>query len=103
MRAAVLDGPGPPAALVIRYIPVPEPVAGGVLIRVQPFGLNRSELHTRLGLAQRRSADRLRRGSGGGAGTAVMPIGRVYRFDQIVQPHADTEANRVSGKLVMLT
>ena len=32
-----------------------------------------------------------------------MPIGRVYRFDQIVQAHADTEANRVSGKLVMLT
>ena len=116
MRAAVLDGPGPPAALVIRYIPVPEPVAGGVLIRVQPFGLNRSELHTRLGLAQRRSADRLRRGSGRppppplqgfldgvAAGTAVMPIGRVYRFDQIVQARADTEANRVSGKLVMLT
>jgi len=37
------------------------------------------------------------------ARTAVVPIGRIYRFDQIVQAHADTEANRVSGKLVMLT
>jgi NADPH:quinone reductase len=37
------------------------------------------------------------------AGTAVVPIGHVYRFDQIVQAHADMEANRVSGKLVVLT
>jgi NADPH:quinone reductase len=37
------------------------------------------------------------------AGTAVVPIGRVYRFDQIVQAHADMEANRVSWKLVVLT
>jgi NADPH:quinone reductase-like Zn-dependent oxidoreductase len=29
--------------------------------------------------------------------------GRVYRFDQIVEAHADMEANRVSGKLVVLT
>jgi len=52
MRAVVLDGPGPPEALVIREIPVPEPAAGWVLIKVMAFGLNRSELHTRLGLAQ---------------------------------------------------
>ena len=32
-----------------------------------------------------------------------MPIGRVYRLDQIVQAHADMEASRVSGKLVVLT
>jgi NADPH2:quinone reductase len=52
MRAVVPDGPGPPEALVIREIPVPEPAAGSVLIKVKAFGLNRSELHTRLGLAQ---------------------------------------------------
>jgi NADPH:quinone reductase len=52
MRAVVLDGPGPPEALVIRDLPVPDPAAGWVLIRVRAFGLNRSELHTRLGLAQ---------------------------------------------------
>src|SRR3954451_8585799 len=52
MRAVVLDAPGPPEALRIREIPVPEPRPGWVLIRVQAFGINRSELHTRLGLAQ---------------------------------------------------
>ena len=52
MRAVVLDGPGPPEALRIRDLPVPEPHPGWVLIRVKAFGLNRSELHTRLGLAQ---------------------------------------------------
>src|SRR4051794_31381700 len=48
MRAVVLDAPGPPEALRIREIPVPEPRPGWVLIRVQAFGINRSELHTRL-------------------------------------------------------
>ena len=52
MRAVVLDGPGPPEALVIRELPVPEPAAGWVLIRVRAFGLNRSELHMRLGVAE---------------------------------------------------
>lgn len=51
MRAVVLDAPGPPDALTIREIPIPAPVAGDVLIAVKAFGLNRSELHTRLGLA----------------------------------------------------
>lgn len=51
MRAIVLDAPGPPAALKLREIPRPEPREGWVLLRVEAFGLNRSELHTRLGLA----------------------------------------------------
>ncbi len=52
MRAIVLDAPGPATALTIRELPVPEPEPGWVLIRVRAFGLNRSELHTRLGLAE---------------------------------------------------
>ena len=52
MRAVVLERPGPASALVIRDIPVPEPATGWVLIRVRAFGINRSELHTRLGLAE---------------------------------------------------
>src|SRR5438094_9608364 len=52
MRAVVLDAPGPPEALRIRELPVPEPRPGWVLIRVKAFGINRSELHTRLGLAE---------------------------------------------------
>jgi NADPH:quinone reductase len=52
MRAVVLDAPGPPEALRIREVPVPVPVPGQVLIKVEAFGLNRSELHTRLGLGE---------------------------------------------------
>ena len=52
MRAVVLDAPGPPEALTIRQLPVPVPEPGWVLIEVKAFGLNRSELHTRLGLAE---------------------------------------------------
>ncbi len=51
MRAVVLDAPGLPEALQIRDRPVPTPQAGQVLIQVRAFGLNRSELHTRLGLS----------------------------------------------------
>jgi NADPH:quinone reductase len=52
MRAIVLDAPGPPDALNIRELEVPTPKEGWVLIEVKAFGLNRSELHTRLGLAE---------------------------------------------------
>lgn len=51
MRAVVLDAPGPPDALHLRELPIPTPEPGQVLIRVKAFGLNRSELDTRLGLA----------------------------------------------------
>lgn len=52
MRAVVLDAPGPASALIICELPIPVPVPGWVLIRVRAFGLNRSELHMRLGLAE---------------------------------------------------
>ena len=52
MRAIVLDAPGPAESLHYRDLPRPVPVPGEVLIEVKAFGLNRSELHTRLGLAQ---------------------------------------------------
>lgn len=52
MKAVVLDAPGPPEALQIRDVPVPTPRQRQVLIKVAAFGLNRSELHTRLGLAE---------------------------------------------------
>src|SRR5690349_23820747 len=52
MRAVVLDAvPAPPEGLVVRELPVPQPEPGWVLIEVKAFGLNRSELKTRLGLA----------------------------------------------------
>jgi NADPH:quinone reductase len=52
MRAVVLTEPGPVANLELRELPIPEPKPGWVLIRVRAFGLNRSELHLRLGYAE---------------------------------------------------
>jgi len=49
MKAVQLDEPGPPEVLQIRDLPMPAPPAGWVRIRVEAFGLNRSELHLRLG------------------------------------------------------
>ena len=49
MKAVVIHEPGEPEALKIESLPVPEPVAGQILIRVKAFGLNRSELFTRQG------------------------------------------------------
>jgi NADPH:quinone reductase-like Zn-dependent oxidoreductase len=52
VRAVVLDAPGPPEALRIKDLPVPDVADGWVRIKIEAFGLNRSELHTRLGLAE---------------------------------------------------
>jgi NADPH2:quinone reductase len=51
MKAVVPEAPGPPEAPQIRHLPIPTPRPGEVLIKVAAFGLNRSELHTRLRLA----------------------------------------------------
>jgi len=37
------------------------------------------------------------------AGKAVVPIGHVCRFEEIVQAYKDMEASSVSGKLVVTT
>ena len=52
MKAVVLDAPGPVEALQVREVPDPVPAPGWVLIEVRAAGLNRSELHTRLGMAE---------------------------------------------------
>jgi NADPH2:quinone reductase len=52
MKAVVLDAPGPVEALQLRELPDPVPEPGWVLIEVRAAGLNRSELHTRLGMAE---------------------------------------------------
>ena len=51
MRAVVVDRPGPPEVLQLRDLPVPDPQPGEVLVQVKAFGLNRSELHFRQGVA----------------------------------------------------
>lgn len=52
MRAVVLSQPGGPESLVLSTVPLPQLRPGWVRIAVRAFGLNRSELHTRLGLSQ---------------------------------------------------
>ena len=59
MRAVVVDGPGAPEVLRVRDVPIPTPKPGWVLIRVKAFGLNRSELHFRQGLAYSGSFPRI--------------------------------------------
>lgn len=50
MRAAVLHAPGLTAKFTVEPSwPVPVPQPGQVLIHVKAFGINRSELFTRLG------------------------------------------------------
>jgi NADPH:quinone reductase-like Zn-dependent oxidoreductase len=60
MRAVVLDAPGQVQNLHIRTLPVPQPAPGWVRIKVRAFGLNRSELHTRLGHAEGVTSPRVR-------------------------------------------
>jgi NADPH2:quinone reductase len=59
MRAVVVDEPGGPQVLEVRDVPIPVPAAGWVLIRVEAFGLNRSELHFRSGVASTGSFPRI--------------------------------------------
>src|SRR5437588_11782390 len=51
MKAIQLDAPGPPDALHVRDLPLPEPPGGWVRIQIESFGINRSELHLRHGQA----------------------------------------------------
>lgn len=49
MKAVIIYEAGGPDVLKIEQRPVPKPQSGQVLIRVEAFGLNRSELFTRQG------------------------------------------------------
>ena len=49
MRAAIVHKPGGPEALILQDLPLPVPTSGQVLIRIRAFGLNRSEMWTRMG------------------------------------------------------
>ncbi|MCB9777673.1 MAG: zinc-binding dehydrogenase [Alphaproteobacteria bacterium] len=49
MRAIVVHTPGGPEALELEHRPVPEPPPGWVRVRIEAFGLNRSEWFTRRG------------------------------------------------------
>ena len=59
MRAVVISAPGGPDVLQIREVPIPAPRQGWVLVKVEAFGLNRSELHFRSGVAYSGSFPRI--------------------------------------------
>jgi NADPH2:quinone reductase len=59
MRAVVVEQPGGPEVLRVKVVPVPVPRPGWILIRVEAFGLNRSELHFRSGVASTGSFPRV--------------------------------------------
>ncbi|MGB5704137.1 MAG: hypothetical protein WBM48_15050, partial [Polyangiales bacterium] len=48
MKAWRLYEPGGPGAFVLEDLPTPEPEPGRVLIKIEAFGLNRSEWFTRI-------------------------------------------------------
>ena len=49
MNAWVIEQPGGPEVFQLRELPLPQPEPGQVLIRIEAFGLNRSEYFTRIG------------------------------------------------------
>ena len=59
MRAVVVEAPGGPEVLELREVELPAVAAGQVRIRVKAFGLNRSELHFRSGVAYSGSFPRI--------------------------------------------
>jgi len=49
MKAVVLEKPCTALDLVVREVPVPKVKPGWVLVKIKAFGINRSEIFTRLG------------------------------------------------------
>ena len=49
MRAIVREAYGGPENLTLREVPLPEPGAGEVRIRIKAFGINRAETYMRRG------------------------------------------------------
>jgi NADPH:quinone reductase-like Zn-dependent oxidoreductase len=122
MRAVRLSAPGPVDNLRLTTLPLPPERDGWVRIRVEAFGLNRSELKLRLGLNAGVSFPRVPGIEAVGtfdaadlpreafqeildavaAGRLAFPVDRVYGdLEQVPQAHDDMEHDRASGKLVV--
>jgi NADPH:quinone reductase-like Zn-dependent oxidoreductase len=84
MRAVVLREPGPVENLELAERPLPQPKPGWVRIRVEAFGLNRSELHTRVGLAEGVTFPRVPGIEAAGVIDAVSPGSALRPGQQVV-------------------
>lgn len=82
MKAVVMHEAGGPQVLKIEKRPVPRPRLGQVLIRVEAFGLNRSELFTRQGHSPDVEFPRVLGIEA--VGTVVNAPGGEFQFGQIV-------------------
>jgi NADPH:quinone reductase-like Zn-dependent oxidoreductase len=103
---------GQPAA---DHAPAPARADGWVRIRVEAFGLSRSELKLRLGLSVGVSFPRVPGIEAAGtvdafqeildavaAGRLAFPVDRVYDgLEQVPRAHDDMEHDRATGKLVV--
>ncbi|KAF4626849.1 hypothetical protein G7Y89_g11306 [Cudoniella acicularis] len=49
MKSIVLSNPGQPSTYIFKDFPIPEPLPGHVVIKIQAFGLNHAEIHMRKG------------------------------------------------------
>lgn len=82
MRAVVIDHPGAPDVLQLREVAIPTPGPNEVLIEVKAFGLNRSELHFRSGVASTGSFPRIPGTEATGV-VAEAPGGHFSRGQQV--------------------
>ncbi|HZE39037.1 MAG TPA: alcohol dehydrogenase catalytic domain-containing protein, partial [Stackebrandtia sp.] len=89
MRAVVLSEPGPVENLEIRDVPLPPERDGWVRIRVEAFGLNRSELHLRLGMSEGVSYPRVPGIEAAGVVDAAPAGSGLKRGDQVVAMMGD--------------
>jgi NADPH:quinone reductase-like Zn-dependent oxidoreductase len=118
MRAVQLSAPGPVGNLRLTTLRLPPERDGWVRIRVEAFGLNRSELKLRLGLSVGASFPRVPGYFGDAAdlprealqeildavtaGRLAFPVDRVYDgLEQEPQAHDNMEHDRATGKLVV--
>ncbi|GAA3597493.1 hypothetical protein GCM10022419_095920 [Nonomuraea rosea] len=92
MRAVVLREPGPVENLELAERPLPRPKPGWGRVRVEAFGLNRSELHTRIGLAEGMTFPRVPGIEAAGVVDAVAPGGTLRPGQQVASMAAVREA-----------